>query len=435
MFSNRFLRLTAAALLMLAVCWTLFPHATNYISTSAVVNAPLLSIKSPIDGRIEAASSGLAEAVATGQRMVLVQSGRKDRELLQELLARDHLLAAETEAKARQARELSALRAEMARREELYRSELAGWLRVHSAELRAELEAATATRQETEDRIARSRALAGEGTLALANLKQDEAELARATAAVGAAQARLEATGRELEALGQGILVQHGTSDVSYSQQRIDDIDLRLNELSAEREGLAADRAALAARIKDAERENAARESFEPIASARGVIWRASGAPGSAILTGDEIMQVVDCERRFVEVAVSERLFDAIRPGSTAWVQFRGSSEHFAAKVAAVRGSGAKFSNPQLAAETPVVAEGQLRVLVPLQPAQAGVTSASGGDAAFCDVGRTAEVRFERDYARRLFGMTGAFAGLGESLRGWFGRDPWQTANADQAAR
>ena len=91
-------------------------------------------------------------------------------------------------------------------------------------------------------------------------------------------------------------------------------------------------------------------------------------------------------------------------PGSHATVQLKGSSRTFEARVTAVRGAGARFSYPDLAAEPPLVPEGQLRVLVALDPAD---LDAPETGASFWDVGRTAEVRFSRSLLAdlRLFGL------------------------------
>lgn len=417
MISHRVLRLAAAGLLIGAVAWTLAPQATSYVSTSAVVNAPLISIKSPIDGRIGLASAGVAHPVASGETLLRVEADAADRSRVEELRADAQSRAAELDAKDRQYRELSALRDGFAARERAYHAALAGWLDARIAEIAAERDTALATRDETGRRIARSRDLAGQGALAQANLDHDEAELARAEAAVAAAEARLAAARRERAALDEGVQMQ---GEASYSRSRIDEVTLRLTDLEADRERLAGEQVAIAARLASAEQDSARQETFAPTAAARGVVWRASGAPGAAVLAGDEILQLLDCERRFIEVAVPERHFDAIRPGSSAWVQLRGSPDHFEARVAAVRGSGGKFSNPQLAAEAPDIAEGQLRVLVALDPPAPAPILAGGPDpvsAAFCDVGRTAEVRFDRGFAT---GATQVFAGLGARLAGWF---------------
>ena len=116
-------------------------------------------------------------------------------------------------------------------------------------------------------------------------------------------------------------------------------------------------------------------------------------------MPGDVLVQMVNCEARFVEVTLAERHFGDIAPGDTAWVRLKGGSEAVSARVTAVLGAGAKFDHPRLAASVTKPKPDQLRVLVSLSDAGAegGIDGGIGGGAgAFCHVGRTAEVRFER---------------------------------------
>jgi hypothetical protein len=68
-----------------------------------------------------------------------------------------------------------------------------------------------------------------------------------------------------------------------------------------------------------------------------------------------------------------------------------------------VLGAGAKFDHPRLAASVNEAKPNQLRVLVSLR--DAGIDGEPG---AFCHVGRTAEVRFDRQELGILRGMAAA---------------------------
>ena len=103
------------------------------------------------------------------------------------------------------------------------------------------------------------------------------------------------------------------------------------------------------------------------------------------------MLQVADCEQRFVEVAVSEAYSESIRAGDIARVELKGSDRLLQAPVIAVRGAGACQQYDNLAARVPKAERGQLPILVSLE----GV----GLDRApsyFCHIGRTAEVYFAR---------------------------------------
>jgi hypothetical protein len=107
------------------------------------------------------------------------------------------------------------------------------------------------------------------------------------------------------------------------------------------------------------------------------------------------VVQLLDCSRRFVEVFLRETAFEAIQPGDTATVQLRGSARTFQASVEAVRGAGNRGANGLLAAQPQQVPDGSLSVVLRLEPAD---VTEIGIAANFCDVGRTAEVRFDRSF-------------------------------------
>jgi hypothetical protein len=85
--------------------------------------------------------------------------------------------------------------------------------------------------------------------------------------------------------------------------------------------------------------------------------------------------------------------------------------------VTGVLGAGAKFDHPRLAASVSEAKPDQLRILISLR--DAGVDGEPG---AFCNVGRTAEVRFERRDLGALRGMVQTVAAQLAAL--FAGTDP-----------
>jgi hypothetical protein len=219
----------------------------------------------------------------------------------------------------------------------------------------------------------------------------DSAANIEAVAGVSRLRARLERIRIELTAVDAGIFIQDGWSDVPYSQQRLDGIILRLVELTTEARRTAGERAAVDSQIATEKALVAGLETFNPTAPSAGVIWKQSGSVGETVVPGDVLVQIIDCDARFVEVTLPERYFGDIRPGDTAWVRLKGGGDAVLARVSAVLGAGAKFDHPRLAASVAEAKPDQLRVLVSLQGA--GI---DGQPDTFCHVGLTAEVRFER---------------------------------------
>ncbi|MBM9594206.1 HlyD family efflux transporter periplasmic adaptor subunit [Roseitranquillus sediminis] len=322
MVGKWFFKASVAVLLIGAAGYSLMPHETSYVSTSAVVNAPVYVIRAPFDGLIEGASPPVAGGVAVGEELLRVSSGHRHQGRIDELSARASVVAAE----------LEAVRAQ-----------------------RAAIEA-------------------------LAGSPQPIAQVA--------APARISALGV--------MAAEGGAAGESTAEERRQ-IALRLIDLDARQAVLSAEAAALRQQIDSARRDAAGATVFAPEASVSGVVWSASPAQGLPVSAGDEMLRLLDCGRRFVEVILPDRHFDAMRPESLVSVQLRGSGERIVAPVQAVRGAGARADVRDLAAAPAEGDTSGLRVLVRLQPAD---VSRPGVAASFCDVGRTAEVRFPRKSGR-----------------------------------
>ena len=420
MSKSRNLRLVSAGLLLAAAGAILLPRATSYVSTSAVVNAPLITVRSPFDGRIAQASPEVAHVVSIHDALVRIDGDRTDRSHLTGLLAEEASLLREQRSLDG---ERDALREIAASLRELDRQHRAHRLRLLNARLtgfEAEHRGALAEVREVRDRMARTRSLAAKGNAPHAMLERETAEFAIKRAEADRLKAQTEALRVSFSALNRGIVVEEVGGDVSYAHQRLDEIAIRLADLATETSRTEARRDALAVQIVQARADLDANKTFLPEAATTAVVWRASAAVGNEVMAGDEIVKLVDCGRRFIEVAISERHFETIAPGTRAQVRLRGSAERFEARVEAVKGAGAKSDHAELSSEQPFVPEGQLRVFVGLEPADLAGAGAEGTAAAFCDVGRTAEVRFTRSVADdlRLCGLGIPFLDRsGEGLR------------------
>lgn len=86
----------AAGVACLGAAFMIFaPHATSYISRSAVVNAPIISIKSPFDGALMSDALTPATPVLPATAIVELQASRSSRTELARLEARIGILARE----------------------------------------------------------------------------------------------------------------------------------------------------------------------------------------------------------------------------------------------------------------------------------------------------------------------------------------------------
>lgn len=374
-----------------AVLWATAPFATSYVSSQAVVNAPLDTVLSPIDGRIFQRSPAVGAEVEPGQQLVIVEAGVRDRRYLEELQAQLDQTAARLAAIDAEIAELTALRRITEGRVGTYRKRMLERLDAEAREITAAISAAVAARTTTAADRRRAGALARHGYVSTARLETVDTMHTESVAEVQRLRARLAQVEVEIAAAGAGVFVRAGWNDVPYSQQRLDEIRLRLASLAGRRQRVEAERASLKERFVAERRRIADHDVFRPLASTAAVVWTDSGERGDTVMVGDLLMQTVDCDERFIELTLPERHFGAIAPGELAWVRLKGSDAEFKAPVSAVLGAGATFDHRHLAADIPEAKVGYLRVLVSLRD-----TAIERNQGAFCHVGRTAEVRIER---------------------------------------
>src|SRR5438132_2201107 len=74
----RLFRLLIGAGLVCSAAWYIYLYAFNKVSIAGVVNAPLLTVVSQIDGRINQGAAAQGEAVTAGQALALVINDRVD---------------------------------------------------------------------------------------------------------------------------------------------------------------------------------------------------------------------------------------------------------------------------------------------------------------------------------------------------------------------
>lgn len=418
MLGNRALRLSAATLVVAAAAMTLAPHATSYVASSAVVNAPVIPLKAPFDGIIRSPSPGLADPVRPGAPLLLVAADRADRTGLAALEAERATLAGERASLSRLRTELATLEAGLQSRRAGHETAYAGWIAARAEAAAARAAEARIRHAQAVDDLNRNARLAASGAVAATHLDDDRAEAEAAAMALARAESDRRTLEMEAAAMRDGVALDDAGGGLAQIGYRLDEIALRRAEIEAEETALAARLDAVAAQIATLSARADSREVFAPEASAAGVVWKASPPAGSAVMTGDEVARLLDCSHRFIEVSVAERHFERLPTGSPAWVRLKGADAWFTAEVEAVRGAGGRFDRPALAADVPREDTSQLSVIVRLPVADVDRPEVAH---AFCDVGRTADVRFGRAESRILARLRRAFDAVATGVAGLTG--------------
>ncbi len=400
----RVVRIVFGLALLVAAGWVLWPYLVRIVGTSAVVNAQLVTLRSPVDGQIVVPSASAGSPLRAGEVVLVVEASAAPREVLDEAELHERRTANELAAVEDRLAELRALLDELEARAERRRALLVEWLgrREHAALARARsLEARLGALDATLARTVRLAARGAAKASAVDDLRfERDALAAERTAALATA----ESLALEREAARAGFALDLGAGESVHLQQTLDLHRRQLVELTAERLRLRHDLEAARLRVARAHASVARRARFAPTAPGPGAVWSASPPAGTSVHTGDIVGQFVDCTRRFLEVTVAERHVGRLEIGTPASVRLRGSDHWEESRVLAVMGAGAVLDGRELAAKPRKLGSGELRILL-------DHPDRTGDATRFCDVGRGAEVHLHAPTA-----ASRALAWLGDRL-------------------
>lgn len=184
-----------------------------------------------------------------------------------------------------------------------------------------------------------------------------------------------------------GVFIGDSYNDAPYATQQADRLMLQRQIIEKTLNDATAQHTQAELRLKDA----LGRASYR--APAGTLIWAATASSGAAVRAGEPILDLVDCRRRFVQVALPERKAEAIVPGGPADVRLIGSDRWMKGRISSISGAASRREERLLAASTHSKPDArEIIVDVSLSAPAPEAFDASRR----CDVGRLAEVRFSR---------------------------------------
>jgi multidrug resistance efflux pump len=368
-----------------------FLYAFNKVSIAGVVNAPLVTIVSQLDGYVAEDEVGQRTALKAGQAVVTVVADRVDNRTATELAgsreaARERLVALRASIA-----ELTGLKTDLERRS---REHLAAWvdhLEQDAKEGAAALASARILARQTSDALSRGTSLVARGTVSRANYDDLSYANQRAGSEATRAAATLALREADLTAARQGIMLSSSNwSDVPYSRQRLDEIDIRLAGLHNDEGVLLAAIGEIEAKYT-AENVRIARLSREELsAPVAGVVWRSWIAPGAAVIHGKPLLEVIDCDNIYVEATMRERFFESLTPNQRVRVRLEGSNKDIPGTIRAVVGPGATLTTTANVSAINHRNSTEAQLVVDIDRAALAATAGST-----CNVGRSAKVYFD----------------------------------------
>ncbi|WGR94615.1 HlyD family secretion protein [Bradyrhizobium sp. ISRA443] len=300
--------------------WTMFSTYSASEGATAVVNGKVAVIRAPKDGYVSFGSLHRGSAVEKGEpigRFAVSLSPAHDTsgpKTVAQARGRVQAIAAEIDGLQNQYDQLR-------READEYRDARLRQLNIKLSEAKAAAEASRAKEHSTATIVSRqrrefARGFALKDTVTAAEQAANAARFDRE-----AADKKLDSLNVEVAAAKNGTYLTDGYNNSSYSQQRADQVALRITELKAESQqqesliaSLNGDNRSL--RPTDAGADSAVEADLASPVS--GLLWSISAESGQFVRAGDELARVIDCKQLFASIAVSQRGYGAIREGEPA---------------------------------------------------------------------------------------------------------------------
>lgn len=385
-------RLVLATFLLGLLLFVYLPRLFYTYSINAAVSARTVQIVAPIPGEITFDLPLFGQEVKKGQEIASFSNPTVDKVKLEQLSIdqkyyKERITASETEIKKNQE-----LFGELAKSWKTY---------LNSMEQRTIL-----TLNKAEDRqqqllasldmawrdYNRKKDLADRGFVSRSEFDTSKSRYQEAQEAVDQAENDIRTYLSQVEAIRQGVSVNtDGRSDYPGQKQKMDDIQMKINDISSRIDEYKVKLTNIAD-VKKAEEARITLLGNRNVKSpVNGAVWRLFSAKGTFVEQNTPIMEILDCSNVFVDVALPERLFEKIKPGQKAYIKLNGSSTEVEGEISYVRGGSIDPRVAGLMVGLPnVQRQREIQVLVKFN--EESLKQVPGD---FCHVGRTGQVRFE----------------------------------------
>ncbi|HIK25686.1 MAG TPA: HlyD family efflux transporter periplasmic adaptor subunit [Thermosynechococcus sp. M46_R2017_013] len=383
----------------------LYRHLTTVRSRDAVINGVIVNVRAPEEGRLEKLRAQVGEFITpTDAPLALIEndyvSQGNAREVEKWLERRRGELEA-AQAKLAQLQELLASAQQDERNQQVLEVEQT---QRQVAAAQAELAAAKANLADARARYhlakmnyQRFSQLAQQGAVPQAQADAALTELQQSQAQVAARQRAMEAVARTVEALKAdaraaelGLTLRNTRSNYD-PRLRLQELQIQIGEQQAIVKGIEREIAAQQRQVIQAQREVAQRRVVKVPVPIAGYVWRVEARPGMFLGKGDQILQLLDCQRRWIDVFVDEQSLRLIHPGTKAKIELYGNKGKVLWGTVSNIRSGLGRLNPGDDQVIPIPEnyprQSQVRVELDADP--------DWGEGNFCYVGYTARVTFQ----------------------------------------
>lgn len=381
---RRVLKVSVALALLGLSAQALLAGRDIVASDNAVVSANMLAVRSPIEGTLSGVNLRVGTKVRAGEIIGHVSDPYvDDRRLIdmKQALIRDE---ADRDAYVRERDALDLLLATLHKRADNYNKAFAAYLQQEVAEARSNIAAAVAAKNYQDQETNRQDTLGSEGWSAPAGVDQSRSRAIIADNTLAAAAAHALYLQDRADAAARGMSLDSGSNDVSYSEQRADQVAIQLTDVERNLASFSAAADEDRARLRSEEERVALLRSFDIKIPDDGVVWQVNALSGSNLTAGSMITQIVDCRDAFIIAIIPQDRFPDVVLGGSVHIRMTGETTDIIGVVASILGNGSLSYNADYA------------VMPNLQRTPAGavaiITLPASATKNGCLIGRTARV-------------------------------------------
>jgi multidrug resistance efflux pump len=415
---RRSVRIALAVLIIAVAVWAFAPHVGYRTASSAFVNAELVRVTAPIAGRLTRDLPHKGDFIDKLTKVELIEALNEDKRHQQQLATQYAIAKGRAELARKQLEAVEAADAALAKRVKTFREGMVARLEHERDETQAEQTGCLAEAHQRRDVGSRMEKLVESGMATPIRSSEAAATLAATRTRCDMAGVRLERLKTELTAARDGVFLRDGVNDAPYSQQERDRLFMRQQELNTRIVDESLKESQAFAELQEEEKRLERLSHFELSLPADHVVWSVAASPGSTVSEAQVLLDLASCKRRFMAVELPEREFERTTIGEDALVRLIGSDQWLRGRIRHVRGSAARADDRLLAARVPSGERNSITVEVEL-PDDAHASRNN-----FCNIGRLAEVRFQRSgltfldsWGRALRRLVDSFTGAFENTR------------------
>ncbi len=287
-------------------------------SVEAIVNARIETIRSPIEGIVQAPSDKTASWSSTTPPRLVVVDPYADRSRLDELRLQLNTLQSQRETLERESQLTQAALDSIGVQAEKYRAGRLKLIEARLAAQRAELQAAAAKTTEVSAAKGRSDHLHKTGFVSGAENDRAQYEWNAATSAEEAARERLEETKVEHDAVAEGVFVGDSYNDAPSSAQRQTELRMKKGEFDAQLAAVRIQIGNVSKQISEEEERYRRRSDAVVGLPTKGRLWETLVGPGEYVNKGQDLLRVLNCSHPIVSANVDERVYNRLEVGSPA---------------------------------------------------------------------------------------------------------------------